>query len=427
MLGFGKEKGTGGSNVRVMGMGTSRLLLLLLGVVVIVVLLVALAEREPPPEVLVVPVRQESLNASISSNGKVEPVTPYSLRAQLDSFVEKVEVVAGQSVKSGQALVQLDSAEARAALARAREELLAAEEDLRAARAGGRPEEVAQLESDLRKTEVELDRLRREREALERLAAKQAATRDELDQNKLALERTEAQWKLLQQKKEALARRARLDIERATLAGERAQNEVRALEEKVRSAQLAAPVDGTVYSLLVRPGDFVRVGDLIAEVADLRRVRVRVFVDEPDLGGLEQGQIVEISWDAMPGRVWLGRTENVPKAVVARGTRNVGEVLCAVENEKLELLPNTNVNAKIRIRQRPDALVIPRLAVRVDGARRYVFVVAGDTLRRREIRVGIADATRYEVRTGLAVGDRVALPGEVELRDGLTVRPTGQE
>jgi len=405
----------------------NRLWLLLLGVAAAMVLLITLAQREPPPDVPVVPVKQQNLSASISSNGKVEPVTPYSLRAQLDSFVEKVEVAPGQSVRRWQVLVALDSAETRAALARAREELLAAEENLRAARAGGRPEEVAQLESDLRKTEAERDRLRREQEALERLVAKQAATRDELDQNKLALERSEATWKLLQEKKEELARRARLDVERVTLSAERWQNEVRALEEKVRSAQLVAPVDGTVYALLVRSGDFVRVGDLIAEVADLRRVRVRVFVDEPDLGGLEEGQTVEISWDAMPGRVWLGRTENVPKAVVARGTRNVGEVLCSVENEKRELLPNTNVNVKIRIRQRPNALVVPRLAVRVDGARRYVFVVDGNTLRRRGVRVGIADATQYEVLEGLTLGDRVTLPGEVQLRDGLVVHPVQEK
>lgn len=405
----------------------NRLWLLLLGVVAAVVLLVTLAQREPPPDVPMVPVKQQNLSASISSNGKVEPVTPYSLRAQLDSFAEKVEVAPGQSVKRGQVLVTLDSAETRAALARAREELLAAEENVRAARAGGRPEEVAQLESDLRKTGAERDRLRREQEALERLVAKQAATRDELDQNKLALERSEATWKLFQEKKEELARRSRLDVERATLAVERWQNEVRALEEKVRSAQLVAPTDGTLYALQVRSGDFVRVGDLIAEVADLRRVRVRVFVDEPDLGGLEEGQTVEISWDAMPGRVWFGRTENVPKAVVARGTRNVGEVLCSVENEKRELLPNTNVNVKIRIRQRPNALVVPRLAVRVDGARRYVFVADGNTLRRREVRVGIADATQYEVLEGLGLGDRVTLPGEVQLRDGLVVHPVQEK
>lgn len=404
-----------------------RVYLLAGGIGVVVLLLVALAEREPPPEVRVAAARHERLSTSISSNGKVEPITPHVLRAQLATFVKRVAAVEGQGVKAGQVLAELDSDEARAALARAREELLAAEEDLRAARAGGRPEDVAQLESDLRKAEAELARLRREREALERLVGKQAATRDELDQNKLALDRAEAQWRLLGQKKEELARRARLDVERATLAEERGRSEVRALEEKVRSATLTAPVEGTVYALPVRAGDFVRVGDLLAEVAELRRVRVRAFVDEPEMGWLEQGQAVEITWDAMAGRVWQGRAEHIPRAVVARGTRSVGEVLCSVENEKLELLPNINVGVSIRVRERANALVVPRAAVRVDGARRYVFLVEGNTLHRRVIRVGIAGTTAYEILEGLAQGDRVALPGTAELRDGLTIRPLEQE
>jgi HlyD family secretion protein len=406
-----------------MNASRKRVVLWVAGILAIVVLLVALAEREPPPNVQVAQAHRENLSASISSNGKVEPVTPYVLRAKFNTFVKRVAMVEGQKVSRGQLLVELDAEEARAALARAREELLRTEEDLRAARSGGKTEEVAQLESDLRKAEAELTRLRTEREALERLLAKQAATRDELDLNKLALERAEAQWKLLQQKKDDLVRRTRVDLERASLAVERARNEVSQYAEHVQSASVVAPVDGTAYAVPVRAGDFVRVGDLLAEVADLRRVRVRAFVDEPDIGWLEAGQKVEITWDAMPGRVWNGDAEHIPQAVVARGTRSVGEVLCSVENEKLELLPNINVNVQIRVRERTNALVVPRAAVRVDGAKRVVFVVDGSALRRREVRVGIAGATDYEILEGLAEGDRVALPGEVELRDGLTVAP----
>jgi HlyD family secretion protein len=396
---------------------------LLGGVVLVVLLLVALAQREPPPEVRVATAHREALMASISSNGKVEPVTPYVVRARFATFVRRVAVVGGQSVKAGQVLVELDADQARAALARAKEELLRAEEDLRAARAGGAPAEIAQLESDLRKAEAELARLRQERAALERLAAKQAATRDELDQNKLALERAEAQQRLLQQKKEDLGRRAKVDVEGAALAVERARNEVRNFEEHVRSATVVAPVDGTAYSLPVRAGDFVQVGDLLAEVADLRRVRARVFVDEPEMGWLEAGQRVEITWDAMPGRAWNGIAEHIPKAVVARGTRSVGEVLCSIENEKRELPPNINVNVQIRVRERANALVVPRAAVRVDGTERFVFVVDGNTLKKRPVRVGIAGSAAYEVLEGLADGDRVALPGATELKEGLTIRP----
>lgn len=404
-----------------------RIWLLLAVVVAVVLLLVGLAGRESVPQVVVAKVSRENLQTSITSNGKVEPIEPQALRAQLTTFVEKVFVTEGQAVKRGKVLMTLDVADSRAELAQMREELLAAEEQLRTARAGGPPDEVAKLESDRRQTEAELIHRRREREALKRLLAKGAATQDELDQNQLELGRAEAQWQLLEQKKAALAARAKLDVERAALLVEHARDAVRALEVKVHSAEVTAPVDGTLYSLAVRPGDYVREGNLLAELADLSRVQVRAFVDEPELGWLEQGQTVEITWDATPNRIWMGRTVQIPKTVVTRGTRSVGEVLCSVDNQKLELLPNINVNVRIRVRERTNALVVPRGAVHVDGPRRYVFIAEGSKLRRREIKVGIASATKYEVVDGLAEGDRVALPGESELRDGMEVRATEQK
>jgi HlyD family secretion protein len=398
-------------------------------VAVAVLALAALASAcgNSAPEVSFVRVARENLGSSITSNGKVEPVEPHALRSLMDTFVERMAASEGQRLRRGELILVLDSAAVRAALARARQDLLEAEDRLRTARAGGSAEELAQLQSDLRKADAELAKLRRERDALARLLEKKAATRDEVEQNRVALERAEAQMKFLQQKREELSRQARLDVERASLAADRARHEVLSLEEKVRSAELRAPLEGTLYSLPVRRGDFVKTGDLLAEVAALERVRVRAFVDEPELGALEIGQQVEITWDALPGRIWPGRTETVPKNVVARGARSVGEVLCSVDNAKLELLPNTNVNVVIRMRERTGVLTVPRGAVRAEGNKRYVFVLDGNTLRRREVKLGMASAAKFEILEGLRESEHVAMPGEAELRDGLAVKAVKQK
>jgi len=182
-----------------------------------------------------------------------------------------------------------------------------------------------------------------------------------------------------------------------------------------------------LYSLPVKTHDFVKVGQSLAEMADLRKVRVRAFIDEPDLGGLEENEPVRITWDALPNKTWPGKTESIPKQVVQRNTRSVGELLCSVNNDKLELLPNINVNVRINSRERLGVLSVPRGAVEAQGGRRYVYVVKSNqlgvksTLEKREIRVGIADATNYEVVSGLQEGELVALPGDVDLRDGMQV------
>jgi len=392
----------------------------------VVLLLAAFAGREPAPTVGFAAAAKEPLEAAINSNGKVEPIVPHEIRAQMGAFVQKVSATEGRPVRVGDLILQLDDAEAAAEVARLRRDLLAAKEVLRSGNRGGAAVEIAQIESDLRKASAEAARLRKEHEALERLAAKQAATSYEVEQAKLALDHAEDNLRVLQKRKEELSRQATLDVERGSLDVNRVQAELRLAEDRYRSARVTAPVSGTLYSLPVRDGQFVKVGDLLAEVADLTRVRVRAFVDEPELGQLAEGQDVAITWDAQPGRTWSGKTENIPKAVVSRGTRSVGEVLCSVENAKLELLPNTNVNVRIAVREAASALVVPRGAVRSEGSQRVVFVLEGSAVRRREIRVGIASATKYEILGGLKEGERVALQSDVELRDGMNVRVRGE-
>lgn len=399
----------------------AQFVLLGIGGVVVALVLAGLAGRGPVPEVRVAKAARENLSATITSNGKVEPIVPHELRAQVNAFVQRVLAVEGQAVRAGQLLVELDSADVRAEVARLRNELLAAQDELRASQSGGSPEARAQLEADLRQTEADVARLRRERAALERLLEQQAASKAELDSAKEQLARAEENLTVLKKKKEEFERQVKLGSEMNSLKVQQMQAALRAAEENLRSTQVTAPVSGTLYSLPARAGQYMRVGDLIAEMADLARVRVRAFVDEPELGWLEQGQEVEISWDALPGRSWAGLTEVIPKTVVSRGTRSVGEVVCSVENGGLELLPNINVNVRIRVRERANALVVPRGAVRTEDAERVVYLVEGSTLRRRPVKIGITGATSVEILDGLKDGDTVALPGDVELRDGLGV------
>jgi HlyD family secretion protein len=250
----------------------------------------------------------------------------------------------------------------------------------------------------------------------------------------LALTKAQAEVTRLTAAKQEFERSVKLDTGQAELHVQQIENEVGALDEKVRQGRITAPADGTLYSLPVKAGDYMKLGDLLAEMADLHKVRVRAFIDEPELGGLEANETVKITWDALPSKTWVGKTEIIPKQVVAHNTRSVGELLCAVNNDNLELLPNINVNVRINSRERIGVLSVPRGAVAAQGGKRYVFVVRTNqlgvgksTLEKREIHVGIADATNYEVVSGLKEEDLVALPGDVDLRDGMTVRVIATE
>ena len=401
--------------------------LALLGLAAIVAfVLVRISGRQPVAKIAATrPIRQNII-ASVSSNGKVEPIAPYTVRAQLDTFVQKVLASEGQNVKKGQLLLELDVKDVAAQLAAARAKLLKAQDDLRDAQGGGRVDQAAQVSANLAKAQATRDRLRRNHDSLERLLAQGAATKDELATNDTELAKAEADVQHLSAVKDEFSRQVSQDAARALLTVQQAQSDVAALDEKVRQGRIIAPVDGTLYALPVKTGDYVKLGDLLTEMADLHKVRVRAFIDEPEMGGLEPNLPVRITWDALPNRSWQGQTEIVPRQVVSRGARSVGELLCSVDNNNLELLPNINVNVKINLKERTNVVTVPRGAVETEGGKRYVFVVrsgVGDsTLEKREIQVGIADATSFEVTSGLLGTEVVALPGDVDLRNGMKVR-----
>jgi len=404
-----------------------RLWIIVVAALVLTAILVFISGRGGTARVAVTNVVRENLSSVVSSNGKVEPVTPISLRVSFPTFVTRVYAVEGQHVKRGQLLYVLDDAGLTADLAQSRADLNTEEEALRVAKSGGRADQIAKVAADLQKALAAREQLRRDNESLTKLVAQKAATPHEFEENRLALAQAEADVQSLEKAKQTYVSQAQLDIERVTLLVEHARNQVHDLEQKLSSTHGVAPADATLYSLPIHQGDFVKEGDLLAEMADMHHVRVRAFIDEPELGQIDLNQAVEIFWDAHPDRVWTGRTEVVPKQVVAHGTRNVGELLCSVSNDRLDLIPNTTVDVRIHISERPNVLVIPRGALFIDGGKRYVFVVQDNRLHRHDIKVGIANPTMIEVLSGLQEGDQVALPGDVSLKENLRIRPVLSE
>src|SRR5579862_3072548 len=110
----------------------NRIVLFLVLAGVVAFFLVWITGRKPAAKIAAVTPTRENLVSSISSNGKVEPISPFVMRAQLDTFVEKIYVTEGQAVTKGQLLMELNVKEAAAQLSEARAKLLRAQDDLRA-------------------------------------------------------------------------------------------------------------------------------------------------------------------------------------------------------------------------------------------------------------------------------------------------------
>jgi HlyD family secretion protein len=137
-----------------------------------------------------------------------------------------------------------------------------------------------------------------------------------------------------------------------------------------------------------------------------------------------EGQPVTITWDALPGRQWRGQVEKKPVAIQALGSRQVGEVLCAIENQGRALIPGTNVNAEIRTAVVENALVVPKETLRHDAQGDYVFALKGDMIERRAVKKGVSSITQVQILEGLSDTDAVALPADISLKPGDHVTAT---
>ncbi|HKV47821.1 MAG TPA: efflux RND transporter periplasmic adaptor subunit [Candidatus Acidoferrales bacterium] len=395
------------------------------GAIAVALVLVGVSRR-PPPAVPIVQLSRQNVSQTISSNGTIQPIDPFIARAQFPTFVSKVAAVAGQAVHRGQLILTLDASDIKSQLAQTRADLIASQTSLRNAKSGGAPADVAQLQSDLAQAQADVASLERSQKSLESLLATQAATKDEVAKNATDLAKAQARLQSIEARQSAMKQNASVDAEQAELRVNQDQEAIRSLEDKLSSATVMSTTNGTLYSLPVHTGDYVKVGDELADMADLHKVRVLVYVDEPDMGMLAPGQTVQVTWDALPGRMWTGQTEQVPKQVVPHGMRSVAELFCSVDNGKLELLPNTNVDVKILVRESKNALVVPRGAVRDDNGQRYVYVFNDGAVKRRNVVLGVSNASNYEVLSGLSDGDRVAVPQDRTLHDGMNVRPAGE-
>jgi HlyD family secretion protein len=360
----------------------------------------------------VVPVRaarvsRSNIRSVISTNGKIEPVNNFEAHAPVATTIKRILVKEGDHVKRGQLLLQLDDADARTNAAKAMAQLKGAQADINAVQTGGTREEVLTTDAQLVKAKADRDNAERNLQALERLQKNGAASMGEVKEAEAQFNTAQANANLLQQKLKD--RYSKPEVAHVEAQRGEAQAAYNAATEILNKSNVKAPFDGVVYAVPVRAGNYVNAGDLLLQEADLSQVRVRAFVDEPDVGRLAPGERIEVGWDALPGRLWQGRLLNVPATVRLLGSRNVGEITANLNNSDFRLLPNTNVTVQIITAEHNNVLVIPREALRMDDSVPYVYRIEDDALRRQPVKTAIVNLTHAEVMQGLSDKQLVAL------------------
>jgi len=378
------------------------------------------AWKSRPPEIPFTKVTRETIVSTLPTNGRVEPIEWGTARTDREGLVEKILVEKGRYVTSGTPLVELDARDARADLAAAQSRIAQVQSELEVLRRGGRSVDLAEINTGIERASLERDQARKDYEALQRLEEKKAVTRAEVIAAKDRLDRAELQIRGFEQRRQSLV--ATTDKTSADARLKDAQASAKLAEERIALSVIRAPLDGVIYQFDIKRGAYLNRGDLVANIGRLDRVRVNVYVDEPELGRVSAGMPVQITWDARPGRTWKGTVDRLPSQIVPLGTRQVGEVICIIENPNNELLPGTNINAEIKSKVAENVLAVPKEVLRRENGDSGVYVLDGEQIHWRKVTVGVANITRTQVE-GLKEGDLVALPTERTLKDGMAVRP----
>ncbi len=179
-----------------------------------------------------------------------------------------------------------------------------------------------------------------------------------------------------------------------------------------RSVELAAPISATVARVDVNEGDFVNPGDILMELVDTRSLEVEFELSQEDRANLRGGQAVRVRLD---GQVVEGRITHV--SLSTRPGSRLFNAYATVSGSD-HLYPGMLATVQVTLRERKEALAVPREAILDRGKGPFVVVVANGQAHLQPVRIGLQGEQFVEILDGLAGGETVATYGHANVEEG---------
>ncbi len=320
-------------------------------------------------------------------------------QGDLDAARERLELLRTQSLPEDLEQAEADLAQARSRLAEVQSrgvEVELAERDVTAAEA-----EVARAEAGVRTARANTSRVPVSEQQVE-------AARADVQRAEATLRKARAQQVDVEVKRRAAAA-AQSQIEQARAA-------LREAEAKLSYTQIHAPISGVVGSVTTQEGETVAAGlsaPTFITIVDLDRLEVHAFVDETDIGRVQEGQEALFFVDAHPDQEFTGEVTAIyPQAEMEQNVVEY-DVVIAIDDTHGLLKPDMTANVTIMMEAREDVLTVPNAAIRREGGRRVVYVQEDGQFTPKAVETGLRDTSYTEIVSGVEGGDTV-LTGELE-------------
>lgn len=208
-----------------------------------------------------------------------------------------------------------------------------------------------------------------------------------------------------------------LDESTAKLASSEAR--VQLAKAKLAQSTIVAPFNGVVGLRSVGVGDYVAVGKPLIVLTSIDPIKIDFRVPEIYLSRLKVGQPVGMRVDAVPDRKFTGQIFAIDPVVDVNG--RAIRLRANIPNEDLALKPGLFARLAITIDQRPNAIVVPEMAVVPDAVGKMVYVVENGKAKRLSVELGKRLPGKVEIVSGLKAEMQVITAGQMRLRDGSTI------
>jgi len=349
------------------------------------------------------------LAKSVVATGKIEPITKVEIKSKASGIVKKLYVDAGDRIKKGQVLCDLDKEEIQAQVNSSRAQLEASEANARSTEA-----DLARAKVDAEGPDVPL--LKRAYDRSQKMAKDgvvSQATLDDAQKNyEMALNKQNVS------KAQVTVLHAKVNQAKAQVLQDEAN--LKQLEEQLSYTTIVAPMDGVLLSRDVEVGDAVSsilvlgsTSTLIMTEGDTSQVYVRGKVDESDVGKIYLGQPTRIKVESFKDKTFYGKVTKIAPMGVEKDNVTTFEVRVSISNPAGELRANMTANAEIVLEEHKNVLQIPEGALIYDKDKKASVEVPDPSgkegKRKVAVNVGISNGAKTEILGGLKEGDQVVL------------------
>jgi len=361
---------------------------------------------DAPKPVKVERVREEAVHRSVDIVGTLSAVDEVTVSSEAEGRVSKLLADLGDRVHAGQALLELDREKLQYAVEQQRAALARALAKFGAADSQHLP--PFEKTPDVQRAQAELVQAKQGFERADQLHRRQLVPKQTLDDAQATLQAKQAGYDASLQNAKNL--RADIDASEATL---------KLAERQLRDAEIRAPFDGYIQKRLVSLGEYVKVQTPVMSVVRVNPLKVTAEIPERMAPWIKIGQSVELHVDAYPDKTITGKVSRISPAVNTATRAFSFEAL--VPNDDALLKPGTFARVHVASGKIDQVLTLSYSALQYRYGVNRVFVVNGDRLNARELKIGERLGDRIEIVGGVKAGETIAVSDVEKLVDGAKV------